>query len=501
MGGRTTKKSETDEEGRKKMVKFAIEVMNSKDWSHLQGRCNDESKCADKALREEVAKKMGWDWPPSRSFLFEELCRHRERANAPEKKPSKRGAPRARSPPPAKRSASDVVTACLHAADAVEFNDVTLEATIKEKKAIITAFRACHVRFNTSDIALAADPVAAATALLDRVAGWPDDVLPPSHIGDFFAKVAAMSDANRSSLIERTAEAERKRLGHTSAAPPPPPEPPVVATAKASSPFDEWQDDVELAEKALKGEKVEQASGGRSKEVEVRRIGDTNWRKFAGRADAARAFSGLTASKVSLLCNGKGGKELRLKYEARDVSGSLVPINIGGALRPVFDGLCLRFDTARINVADATGYASEVSSSIDWRAIGQSRPKDLLGVVQRCKTLKKEEWLKLGKATGEAEAARVLQTKTATLAGTARVELNSKRRDGTAGGDGVDEDYDFERAEREDREAELDRLRKTDAPDWMQRVAEDEIKARRRRAWWRKHKQRVGSPNDYFASL
>ena len=58
----------------------------------------------------------------------------------------------------------------------------------------------------------AADPVAAATALLDRVAGWPDDVLPPSHIGDFFAKVAAMSDANRSSLIERTAEAERKRL-------------------------------------------------------------------------------------------------------------------------------------------------------------------------------------------------------------------------------------------------------------------------------------------------
>ena len=65
----------------------------------------------------------------------------------------------------------------------------------------------------------------------------------------------------------------------------------------------------------------------------------------------------------------------------------------------------------------------------------------------------------------------------------------------------MDEDYDFERAEREDREAELDRLRKTDAPDWKVRVAEDEIKARRRRAWWREHKQRVGSPNGYFASL
>ena len=54
---------------------------------------------------------------------------------------------------------------------------------------------------------------------------------------------------------------------------------------------------------------------------------------------------------------------------------------------------------------------------------------------------------------------------------------------------------------REDREADLDRLRETDAPRWMQRVAEDEIKARPRRAWWREQKQRVGSPNPYFASL
>ena len=73
---------------------------------------------------------------------------------------------------------------------------------------------------------------------------------------------------------------------------------------------------------------------------------------------------------------------------------------------------------------------------------------------------------------------------------------------GTAGHGGyVDEDFDIERAEREDREAELDHLRETDAPRWKVRVAEDEIKARRRRAWWREQKQRVGSPNPYFASL
>ena len=107
MGKKTTKKSETDAEGRKKMVEAAVDLLQGK-YADLPG--NDQKKCRDEALLEDVRVKMGWDYAPGSGFLFDEVRDHRERAEAPEQEKPKRRAPtRRRSPspsppPPAKRS-------------------------------------------------------------------------------------------------------------------------------------------------------------------------------------------------------------------------------------------------------------------------------------------------------------------------------------------------------------------------------------------------------------
>ena len=110
MGKKTTKKSETDAEGRKKMVEAAVDLSQNK-YAHLPS--NDQKKCADEGLLEDVRVKMGWDYPPGGAFLFDEVRDHRERAEAPEKKPptrrgppKKRGPPSPSPPPPAKRRAT-----------------------------------------------------------------------------------------------------------------------------------------------------------------------------------------------------------------------------------------------------------------------------------------------------------------------------------------------------------------------------------------------------------
>ena len=78
MGKKTTKKSETDAEGRKKMVEAAVDLLQGK-YADLPG--NDQKKCRDEALLEDVRVKMGWDYPPGGAFLFDEVRDHRERAD------------------------------------------------------------------------------------------------------------------------------------------------------------------------------------------------------------------------------------------------------------------------------------------------------------------------------------------------------------------------------------------------------------------------------------
>ena len=106
MGKKTTKKSETDAEGRKKMVEAAVDLLQGK-YADLPG--NDQKKCRDEALLEDVRILMKWDDAPSGTFLFDELRRYRlAQAEAPKEEKPTRRAPRRRrspspSPPPAKR--------------------------------------------------------------------------------------------------------------------------------------------------------------------------------------------------------------------------------------------------------------------------------------------------------------------------------------------------------------------------------------------------------------
>ena len=97
MGKKTTKKSETDAEGRKKMVEAAVDLLKT-EFANLTGK--DQAKCADKALLEAVRKKMGWDYAPGGEFLFDELRRHRlAQAEAPKEEKPKRRAPGPSIPP------------------------------------------------------------------------------------------------------------------------------------------------------------------------------------------------------------------------------------------------------------------------------------------------------------------------------------------------------------------------------------------------------------------
>ena len=61
----------------------------------------------------------------------------------------------------------------------------------------------------------------------------------------------------------------------------------------------------------------------RPKACEVRRVGDKKWRRFASRADAARAFRGINARDISRLINNSPhvSKSVRERYEARSVGG------------------------------------------------------------------------------------------------------------------------------------------------------------------------------------
>ena len=76
------------EEGDDEEVGEFVHQKLQTDFADLQG--DDEKKCRDDALVEAVRKKMRWDLPPAKKWLFEVLCSHRARAEAPEEKPKKR---------------------------------------------------------------------------------------------------------------------------------------------------------------------------------------------------------------------------------------------------------------------------------------------------------------------------------------------------------------------------------------------------------------------------
>ena len=269
----------------------------------------------------------------------------------------------------------------------------------------------------------------------------------------------------------------------------------VVAPAAAPSQLAQFHAAIERADKARKGEKTVSRvkSDPRPKACKMRRVGDAEYRTFASQKDAAAAF-GLTRQDVSRLCDNTATTTLSAQFEARDADEG-----VSMSKRQHYASV-LRAGGFRFNNSDV-GSDAGAFSVVQRGAWVRSPPRSWEAALKRFGEFSEEDWRKFVAATGEAEAARVDQMELAFLRSGA-ASLAVKRRAGTTGHDGyVDEDYDFERAEREDREAELDRLRKTDAPDWKVRVAEDEIKARRRRAWWREHKQRVGSPNGYFASL
>ena len=110
MGGtpRPTKKPHDMEAGDDKKVGAYVHTVLKTDFKHLKGA--DQKKCQDEGLVRAVQKKMRWDLPPAKAWLFTVLRSHRERAEAPEQEKPKRRAPtRRRSPspsppPPAKRS-------------------------------------------------------------------------------------------------------------------------------------------------------------------------------------------------------------------------------------------------------------------------------------------------------------------------------------------------------------------------------------------------------------
>ena len=280
----------------------------------------------------------------------------------------------------------------------------------------------------------------------------------------------------------------------------------VVAPAAAPSQLAQFHAAVELAEKARTGKKVG-ARGAKPKACEVRRAGedDDKWRRFETRKDAAAAFSGLTAPDVTKLCNDDPRALATLrptlcgKFEARNV-GEGASVSKTEANSRVLHAAGFSF-TTRLDVGSDAAALGVVQRG-PWEIVDLPPPQSWGNALESMGEFSEEDWHKFVAATREAENERVRQVRTATLREKADAALLAARQAGTAGHDGyVDEDFDIERAEREDREAELDRLRRRGAPDWMQRVAEDEIKARRRRAWWREQKQRVGPPNNYFASL
>ena len=306
MGKKTTKKSETDAEGRKKMVEAAVDLLQGK-YADLPG--SDQKKCANEALLEDVRVKMGWDYPPGGAFLFDEVRDHRERAEAPEKKPptrrgppKKRGPPSPSPPPPAKR-----------------------RATPKPAPA------------------------------------------KPAPLADKDPNAGASVVAPTESLID----------------------------------YNQFRDLLERADKARTGEKVVLVkSSGRPKKVEMRRVGDVEWRTFASRADAAAAFPGLTAQDVSRLCHKTASPELLAKeLEARDVdegvSLSKVIIEYPRLLRAV--RLCLR----QADVSSDEG-ALMVVKRAAWEVNGQPPPESWLDALKSLGKFNESQLCKFAAATAMA---------------------------------------------------------------------------------------------------
>ena len=175
----------------------------------------------------------------------------------------------------------------------------------------------------------------------------------------------------------------------------------VVAPTESLIDYNQFRDLLERADKARTGEKVVLVkSSGRPKKVEMRRVGDVEWRKFASQTDAAAAFPGLTAQDVSRLCHKTASPELLAKeLEARDVdegvSLSKVIIEYPRLLRAV--RLCLR----QADVSSDEG-ALMVVKRAAWEVNGQPPPESWLDALKSLGKFNESQLCKFAAATAMA---------------------------------------------------------------------------------------------------
>ena len=443
-GGKKMKPRHVELEDRKKMGAYGATLADAKntDWSHLP-REGDKEKCYDKTVLDKVQKHMGWDLPPAGAFLFDELRQHRERAKTALQPPKKRARVVVEDP---------LVAKCNAAASKVSVDAATGETTIQNVTVVAKACRAIGLKLpaggpGPSDLVEA----------LKRVA-WLKTEQAPS-LGDLFKKVAAMPEAERRSLVERTKVAERARLGFASsierlaptrAAPAPTRAAPlapakraelatakpaplgprdlntdalVVATANPTT-FEGFIAAAEYAIKSNDGENVFEGTQSRACKVLV--VSAKEWRTFASRTEAEKALR-LKIGDLKAVIDGNVERirtAIRGKYEAHNVG---LPINREVAFVQVLRGLGVRLDEHKLRT-DLVGYAFQVSQYIAFGAIGQSRPEGWGGVLERLKTLEKKDWLKLAVETAKGEAERVRQLHASTLTGAGRDALNELRQ-------------------------------------------------------------------------
>ena len=309
MGGtpRPTKKPHDMEAGDDKKVGAYVHTVLKTDFKHLKGA--DQKKCQDEGLVRAVQKKMRWDLPPAKAWLFTVLRSHRERAEAPEQEKPKRRAPtRRRSPSPSPPP----------------------------------------------------------PAKLSKPAPPPAKPAPPAN-----------QDPNASALD--------------------------VATPSASSELDQLRALLERAEMARTGEKVVQVGGGRQKAVEMRRVGEAEWRWFESRKDAAAAFPGVSTGDVLGLCTKTASPFLLAKgFEARDVDE-------GGSMskREPYAAV-LRAAELRFTQADVSSDAGalSVAKRAAWEVNGQPPPESWLDALKSLGKFNDSQFRKFAAATAEAEAAR-----------------------------------------------------------------------------------------------
>ena len=445
---RTFARKDVDAAECPKLGAAGAQLVESSDFAHLTGSLRN--KCYDEALRERVRQQLVWDKIPTAGFLWEEIQNHLMRAKAAALAP----------PPvkPARRALEDPVkTKCKAAASKVAYDAATGETQIIAKGVVVGGLRAIGVSFLESH-----PGPSEVVAALARVA-WSENEERPAHLAELFTKVVAMSDADRRALVERTKAAERKRKGFASStarsvpareppkrrgrSPSPPPAKrvtkskakpaplanqdsnegePDVATAEPSSEIDELRALIKQADMARKGEKVVVAKGDRSrpKACKVRRAGegDDKWQRFNSRTDAVAAFPGL--NNIAKLCDGTASAKLRLKFEARDVVDEGVPMSERASNALMLRALRLSFSS---DVGSAAGALSVIQRAA-WEVDGQPPPESWKDAIERLLEFSESRLRKFAAATGEAEAARVLQVRTVTLAGPARAAQNLARR-------------------------------------------------------------------------